>query len=78
MIRDATPARRLRMFAAAGNGSHVRFDEVRIERSRRFVLEFKETPIFEADGELHRATSTSVTVECQPGALNVVAGRNFA
>lgn len=78
MIRDATRARRMRMFAAASRGTHERFGEVTIQRAAAFSLSFAEAPVFERDGELQRAHSRDVTVECLPRALNVVAGRNFA
>jgi diacylglycerol kinase family enzyme len=66
------------MFAAASRGTHERFGEVTIQRAAAFSLSFAEAPVFERDGELQRAHTRDVTVECLPRALNVVAGRNFA
>ena len=78
MIRDANIGRRLRMFAAASSGAHLRFGEVTVERAQSFVLAFEKPPVFEADGELYAAQTREVTVDCLPRALNVVAGQNFS
>lgn len=77
MIRDASPTRRLRMLAAARSGEHGKFGEVTMERAQRFSLESDEPPFYECDGELHQAVSSSLTIQCIPAALRVVAAKGF-
>jgi diacylglycerol kinase (ATP) len=74
MFADASPLRRLMLLGAVTRGTHARFREVSFERSPTFVLHFDEAPWFESDGELHRALSSDVTVECVPRALRVLIG----
>jgi diacylglycerol kinase (ATP) len=76
-IRDASRARRLRMLTAATRGTHVRFGEVTLERVNRMKFHFDDRPFYESDGELHRAASSELTVECMPGALRVVTGDDW-
>lgn len=71
VIRDASPVRRMGLFLGALSGSHVKNPGVRIERSDRVRLRFDAPPWFDADGELHRATSSDLTVECLPGRLRI-------
>lgn len=72
MIRDASRPRRLRMLAAASRGTHGRFGEVTTERASRFSLELTAAPFYEIDGEVHRAESRSLIVECIPKTLRVI------
>jgi diacylglycerol kinase (ATP) len=72
-VGPASPVRRLRIFAAATRGAHLGFAEVSERRGERFVLRFEHPPLFEADGELHRAAAAEVEVASLPGVLRVVA-----
>lgn len=72
-ILDAPPLARVRLFAAATQGTHVMAPEVIVEQASRFTLRFDHPPAFEIDGEYHRASASDVTIECMPGALRVVA-----
>ena len=74
-IGPASPLRRLRLFAAATRGAHMRFAEVGERRGERFRLRFEAPPLFEADGELRRAAAAEVEIASLPGALRVVAPR---
>lgn len=76
MIVDTSPLRRLQLFFAAARGVHARREEVTIERSPRFTLRFRQPPAFELDGELQRAESTELVVECLPRVLRVVGSTN--
>jgi diacylglycerol kinase (ATP) len=74
IIRDASRARRLRMLSAATRGTHVRFGEVTLERTARMIFRFDENPFYECDGELHKARSSELTVDCVPRGLRVLTG----
>jgi diacylglycerol kinase family enzyme len=67
-----SPARRLALFGAAMKGQHTLQPEVEERRAARVELSFPEPPVFEADGELHRAERREVVVECVPRALRLV------
>jgi diacylglycerol kinase (ATP) len=71
-FHDATPLRRLRLFAAAIAGTHPMQPEVQVERSERFTLRFAQPPAYEIDGEYNRASSTELEVRCVPRAIRVV------
>ena len=71
-ILDATPIRRMRLFAAAVRGSHLGLAEVRSRQAREVRLRFRTPPVYQADGELYAAVSDRVTVRCVPNALRVV------
>ncbi len=71
-IGDATPLRRAALFAAAASGAHLRYPEVSVRRAESFRLRFREPPLFQADGELHKATTTELEVACLPRALRIV------
>jgi len=68
-IRDVAPLARAQLFARAMRGRHVSHPSVRAARGRAFTLTFDAAPQFEADGELHSASSPRVTVRCAPNAL---------
>jgi diacylglycerol kinase (ATP) len=71
-IRDASPLRRLALFAAAVRGTHTSHPEVSAEQSSRFTLAFSSPPAYETDGEYRRARSDELEIACVPGALRVV------
>jgi YegS/Rv2252/BmrU family lipid kinase len=71
-IADASPLRRVPLFAAAMRGSHLALAGVMERRARRFRLVFPVPPLFQADGELRRASASTVDVECVPGAIRIV------
>ena len=71
-IGDARPMRRLELFRAVSRARHIGMHEVRAHRTRRLTIHFDAPPLFQTDGELHRARSASIEVECVPDALRVV------
>jgi diacylglycerol kinase (ATP) len=71
-IRDVGVLRRLLTLAAAAKGSHVTYEQCVTERASEFKLSFPSIPVYEADGELHRARTTVLTVTSCPSALSVV------
>ncbi len=75
-IADAAALRRGALFARARGGNHVPAPEVSRRRTDSVTLEFKRPPLFEADGELHRASSSRITVRCRPRALRLAVGVN--
>jgi diacylglycerol kinase (ATP) len=77
-IAVAPPLRRMKLFGAAGKGTHVAFPEVSTEQAPSFTLEFSAPPAYETDGEYNRASSSRLTVRCVPGALRVVMPTNGA
>jgi diacylglycerol kinase (ATP) len=68
-IRDVAPLTRATLFARALRGRHVPHPSVRAARGVAFTLTFDTAPYFEADGELHVASSPRVMVRCLPNAL---------
>ncbi|MBA3646065.1 MAG: YegS/Rv2252/BmrU family lipid kinase [Gemmatimonadaceae bacterium] len=74
---DARPARRLKIFLATMQGRHPELPEVSFERHSSLTLTFLSPPAMEIDGELRHARSSSVSIECLPGALSVVAAPGF-
>jgi diacylglycerol kinase (ATP) len=71
-IADASPLRRLPLFAAAMRGSHLALAGVMERRARKFTLSFGSPPVYQADGELRRASSARIEAECVPAAIRVV------
>lgn len=71
-VGEATPLRRAALFGAATSGAHLRFPEVTERRASSFLLRFRAPPVFQADGELHQATTTELEVACVPRALRIV------
>ena len=63
---------RIMIFAGAFRGTHLRLASVRSEKRSRLTLELSEPPSMEVDGELLRANTRSVSIECVRGALAVV------
>lgn len=74
---DGGVLERVRIFAGALRGRHLRRRSVRTERASRMTLDFPEAPMLEIDGELRRAQSSTVQIECLPRALNVIAAPGF-
>ena len=72
-VGDCSVAQRVRLFAAAMRGTHVGLPMVRTEKVERLLLEFTAAPDMEVDGELRRAKSARVEIECVPSALSVIA-----
>ncbi len=70
---DSNAWGRVRLFAGALRGTHLTFPGVRSVRADHLSLTFADNPAMEMDGELRRATSRTVTIECVPRALAVVA-----
>ena len=71
-IRDAAPLRRLLMLAAAAKGMHVTHEQCANRRASEFRISFPFIPSYETDGELHRATTSVLTVTSCPSALRVI------
>ena len=77
-ILDIAPWKRVGILAAAMAGKHERFRECVRERSAQFDIGFDDPPLYECDGELHRARSSSLRISSCPAALSVVAARAIA
>lgn len=73
-IVDAAPLRRAFLFAQLMGGKHVSAPEVTLRRAPSVTLEFRSPPLFDADGELHQASSSSLVVRCLPRALRLAVG----
>lgn len=71
-ILDVPAVRRISLLSAATKGYHFRFAECMLERARSFDLTFPFPPVYEADGELHQAASSKLTVSSCARALRVV------
>ena len=73
-IRDAGALRRVQLLGAVGRGTHTRgFAEVNATSAERVWVRFPYAPLYQADGELHRAKTATVEVRCVAGALRVPA-----
>jgi diacylglycerol kinase (ATP) len=72
VIRDATPLRRLALFAKAMRGAHMSAAEVQTARGTNFTVSFATPPLFEVDGEVHQARACDVTISVRKAALRVV------
>ena len=71
-IPDASSLERLRLFMRATHGRHVALPSVEVRQARRFSLRFDAPPPYDLDGELRRASSSVVEIECVPAALRIV------
>ena len=71
-IPDAPGIERLRLFIRATRGLHVRLPSVEVRQARRFSLRFESPPAYDLDGELRRARSSIIDIECVPAALRVI------
>lgn len=74
-VGDAGLAARLVLFARVVLGRHEQSAAVRTDRARAFTLRFRLPPLYQADGELHRAASDVVTIESVPQVLRVASPR---
>ncbi len=74
-ILDLPAWKRAAVLGAALMGKHERFKECVRERSGAFEISFPVPPVYDADGELHRANDSVVNVSSCPSALRVVASR---
>lgn len=71
-IGPASLIERVHLFARAMIGTHVSHRLVHSDRNAEFHIACDEPPLFQADGELHRATSTVLHVRCLPRALRII------
>ncbi|MFN8573434.1 MAG: diacylglycerol kinase family protein [Gemmatimonadaceae bacterium] len=71
VVRDASPVRRMALFAGATKGTHVRAPEVRVYRSAKVRLRFAVAPWFDADGELHQSSTPELAIDCLPARLRL-------
>ena len=71
-IPDASSLERVRLFLSAARGRHVELASVEVRQSGCFALRFDHPPAYDLDGELRRAGSSALVVECVPAALRVV------
>lgn len=71
-VAAATPAERVRLFVRALRGAHGGMSMVRMSRKTTFTVRFTERPYFQADGELHQASSELVHIRTLPSALHIV------
>lgn len=65
-------AGRVPLLLRAIRGTHASHPRVTYRQGARFVLECREAPWFELDGELHRAAGPTVEIASVPGALRVL------
>jgi diacylglycerol kinase (ATP) len=65
---------RIPLFASALRGAHLRHRKVAAVRAAGAILRFAAPPSFELDGELHHATTSTLTIRTVPGALRVLVG----
>ena len=71
-IRDAGALRRVQLLGAVGRGAHTRgFAEVAAGSADRVWVRLPYAPLYQTDGELHRAKSATVAVRCLPRVLRV-------
>lgn len=68
-VRDASPWRRLHLFAAAPTGRHVSAPEVHTAPIRELTLTLPAPPLLQVDGELVQAMSSEITIRVHPRAL---------
>jgi diacylglycerol kinase (ATP) len=73
LIANSGVVERARLFIAATRGTHVGRPSVQQLRTEKITLRFNSPPAMEIDGELRYANSETVTVECIPRALSVIA-----
>ena len=73
LISDTSVIGRVRTFAGALRGTHLDLPGVTSIKAESMSITFAASPAIEMDGELQRASSRTVRIECVPGALTVVA-----
>ncbi len=77
LFGDISPIGRVRVFAGAFRGTHLRLPSVESRRTSNMTLHFSQPPMMEVDGELKQARSATVRIECVPRALNVIAAPGY-
>ena len=75
VIPDIGRLARPALLARAARGTHVTHPRVAVRRAAAFTLAFAQPPLYEADGELRRASAPEVRVEIRPGVLRVLVPR---
>ena len=73
-VADGPAWRRIAVFAGATRGTHIGAPEVSRRTVREVTLTFDAPPLFDADGELHQARESTLTVRCHQGALRLAVG----
>lgn len=71
-IGALAPWRRPAVFLRAVQGNHERSHAVRSHFGTEFTLHCETPPMYEADGELYRAQSNTITVTLRPSALDII------
>jgi diacylglycerol kinase (ATP) len=74
---DANLIGRVRIFAGAFRGTHVKLPSVVTRRVHEITLLFPAPPMMELDGELRQASSATVKIECVSRGLNVIAAPGY-
>jgi YegS/Rv2252/BmrU family lipid kinase len=72
-IKNSGVIARMRLFAGALHGAHLKLESVTSGNVREITLRFAKPPAMELDGELRVARSSTVKLGCLPRALRVVA-----
>jgi diacylglycerol kinase (ATP) len=72
-LGDSNVMRRMRLFLGAMRGTHIGMPSVAAVGFQKLTLAFPSNPLMEVDGELRRAQSPTVNVNCLPRALSVLA-----
>ena len=70
---DSNVIERVKLFVGAMRGTHVGMRSVSTASVQGLSLTFANSPLMEIDGELRRATSSTVELKCVPRALSVIA-----
>jgi diacylglycerol kinase (ATP) len=70
-VGDARPGRRLALFLRARMGTHIGQPEVERRPMTDLLLRFEDTPLLDADGELHLLDTTEVRIRAAPDAIRV-------
>lgn len=73
LVSDTNVLGRVRTFAGALRGTHLDLPGVTSIKAESMSLTFDDPPAMEVDGELEKATTRTVRIECVPQALTVVA-----
>ncbi len=71
-IKEVAALQRVALFARAIRGTHIRSPHVDVWQGSELHLAFEHPPMFEVDGELHRARGRAVTVRLRRRLLQVV------
>ena len=73
LIRNSGVVERALLFMNATRGTHVGRSSVKQMQLPEVTFNFSSPPTMEIDGELHFAKSSTVTIQCIPRALSVIA-----